>query len=87
MPIDMVDFWSRETMGVAVKPYNCETDKLSLIERKEAEVIEDSCQKISNHWLVPYPWERDLKELPNNKVQAGSNRAPPFKNTRTCSCL
>ena len=57
-------------MGVAVKPCNCETDKLSPIERKEAKVIEDSCQKIGNQWLVPYPWKRDPKELPNNKVQA-----------------
>ena len=69
-PIDMADFWSTETMGVAVKPCNCETDKLSPIERKEAKVIEDSCQKIGNQWLVPYPWKRDPKELPDNKVQA-----------------
>ena len=69
-PIDMADFWSTETMGVAVKPCSCETDKLSPIERKEAKVIEDSCQKIGNQWLVPYPWKRDPKELPDNKVQA-----------------
>lgn len=55
---------------MAVKPCNCETDKLSPIERKEAKVIEDSCQKIGNQWLVPYPWKRDQKELPDNKVQA-----------------
>ena len=69
-PINMADFWSTETMGVAVKPCNCETDKLSPIERKEAKVIEDSCQKIGNQWLVPYPWKRDPKELPKNEVQA-----------------
>ena len=57
-------------MGVAVKPCNCETDKLSPIERKEVEVIEDSCQKIGNQWLVLYPWKWDPKELSNNKVQA-----------------
>ena len=57
VPINMVDFWSTETMGVAVKPCNCETDKLSPIERKEVEVIEDSCQKIGNQWLVLYPWK------------------------------
>ena len=55
---------------MAVKPCNCETDKLSPIERKKAKVIEDSCQKIGNQWLVPYPWKRDPKELPKNEVQA-----------------
>ena len=69
-PINMADFWSTETMRVAVKPFNCETNKLSPIEQKEAKVIEDSCQKIVNQWLITDPWKRDPKELPNNKVQA-----------------
>ena len=33
-------------------------------------IIEDSCKKIGNQWLIPYPWKRDPKELPNNEVQA-----------------
>ena len=35
----------------------------------EKKVIEDSCQKIGNQRIVPYPWKRDPKELPNNKAQ------------------
>jgi len=35
-----------------------------------ATLIEDSCMKIGNQWLIPYPWKRDPKELPNNEVQA-----------------
>ena len=66
----MADFWSTETMGVVVKPCSCETDQLSAIERKEPKVIEDSWQKIGNQWLVPYPWKRDPKGLPDNKAQA-----------------
>ena len=69
-PIDMTDFWRTETMGVAAKPGECEANKLSPVERKELKIIEDSCQKIGHQWLIPYPWKRDPKELPNNKVQA-----------------
>ena len=69
-PIDMTGFWTTETMGVAAKPCECEADKLSPVERKEMEIIEDSFQKIGHQWLIPYPWKRDPKELPNNEVQA-----------------
>lgn len=57
-------------MGVSVKPCNCHTEKLSQIERKEAKIIEDSCEKVDNQWLIPHPWKRNPRELPDNKVQA-----------------
>ncbi|XP_068723496.1 uncharacterized protein [Montipora capricornis] len=69
-PIDMTDFWTTETMGVAAKPCECEADKLSPVERRELKIIEDSCQRIGHQWLIPYPWKRDPKELPNNEAQA-----------------
>ena len=69
-PIDMTDFWTTETMGVAAKPCECEADKLSPVERRELKIIEDSCQKTGHQWLIPYPWKRDPKEMPNNEVQA-----------------
>ena len=47
-PIDMTDFWTTETMGVAAKPCECEADKLSPVERRELKIIEDSCQKIGH---------------------------------------
>ena len=68
-PIDMTDFWTTETMGVAAKPCECDADKLSAVERKELKIIEDSCQKIGRQWPIPHPWKRDPKELPNNEVQ------------------
>ena len=43
VPIDMIDFWSMESMGLAVKSFNCQTDKLSSIEQRKANVIQDSC--------------------------------------------
>ena len=69
-PVDLTDFWTTETMGVAVKPCCCEVGKLSQVERAEGKLIEDSCQKIGNRWLIPYPWKEDPKHLPDNKEQA-----------------
>ena len=57
-------------MGVEVKPCVCEADKLSQIEREVAKIIKDSCEKVGDQWLMPYPWKRDPKSLPDNKVQA-----------------
>ena len=38
-PVDLSDFWKTESMGVEVKPCVCEADKLSQVEREEAEII------------------------------------------------
>ena len=69
-PVDITDFWKTESMGVDVRPCVCEADRLSQIEREEAKIIEDSCEKVGEQWLIPYPWKRDPKSLPDNKVQA-----------------
>ena len=69
-PVDITDFWKTESMGIDVKPCVCEVDKLSQIEREEAKIIEDSCEKVGDQWLMPYLWKRDPKSLPDNKVQA-----------------
>ena len=53
-PVDMTEFWSTESMGVSVKPCFCEPENLSPIERKEAKVIEDSCEKLNGQWLISY---------------------------------
>ena len=57
-------------MGVDVRPCVCEADKLSQIEGEEAKIIEDSCEKVGDQLLIPYPLKRDPKSLPDNKVQA-----------------
>ena len=69
-PVDLTNFWTTESMGVSVNPCSCDAEELSPIERKEAKIIEDSCRKVDNQWLIPYPWKRDPRELPNNKAQA-----------------
>lgn len=43
VPIDMIDFWSTESMRLAVKSFNCQTDKLSSIEQRKTNFIQDSC--------------------------------------------
>ena len=58
-------------MGVEVKPcFFCEADKLSLVEREEKLMIEQSATKIGNQWMIPFPWKKDPNLLPDNKVQA-----------------
>ena len=57
-------------MGVEVKPCVCDADKLAQMEREEAEIIFESCQKRDNQWMVPYPWKKDPTLLPNNKSLA-----------------
>ncbi|XP_028415610.1 uncharacterized protein LOC114538968 [Dendronephthya gigantea] len=69
-PIDMSDFWTTESMGVEGKTCSCESKKLSPVEAYEAKIIEESCQKIGKQWLIPYPWVKDAKELPDNQSQA-----------------
>ena len=39
-PVDMTDFWTTETMGVAAKPCGCGVEKLSPVERREVNVID-----------------------------------------------
>ena len=57
-------------MGVQVESCLCEQDKLSQVEREEKILIEKSCKKVGNKWLIPYPWKRDPKQLPDNRPQA-----------------
>ncbi|XP_028412195.1 uncharacterized protein LOC114535018 [Dendronephthya gigantea] len=69
-PIEMNEFWSTESMGVEIKPCLCDGEKMSRVEREEAKIIEESCKKSGNRWIVPYQWKHDPAMLPNNKQQA-----------------
>ena len=69
-PVDLSDFWMTKSMGVTVKPCTCEADKLSQSEREEKQAIEETAQRVGNQWMIPYPWKRDPKDLPDNKSQA-----------------
>ena len=44
-PVDIPDFWRTEVMGVEAKPCLCDANKLTLMEREEAEIISESCAK------------------------------------------
>ena len=69
-PVEMNEFWSTESMGVEIKPCTCEAEKLTQVEREEGKIIEDSCKKSGNQWIIPYPWKRDPSLLPDNRQQA-----------------
>ena len=56
--------------GVEIKPCTYEAEKLTQVEREEGKIIEDSCKKSGNQWIIPYPWKRDPSLLPDNRQQA-----------------
>ncbi len=66
----MNEFWSTESMGVEIQPCLREAEKLSQAERQEAKLIEESCIKSGNQWIIPHPWKRDPSLLLDNKEQA-----------------
>lgn len=68
-PVYLTDFWKTEAMGVEVKPCICDADKLSQIEREEAEIISRSCKKIGDQRLVPYPRKKNPKLLSDNMAR------------------
>ena len=69
-PVDISDFWTTEAMGVAVKPCICSASKLTKSEREESRIIQSSCKKVGDQWMISYPWKTDPKNLPDNRLQA-----------------
>ena len=69
-PVDMTDFWTTEAMGVSPKSCGCNPEKLSPIEQLEKKIIENSCERVGNQWMVGYPWKKDRNLLPDNRSQA-----------------
>ena len=69
-PVDMTDFWTTEAMGVSPKSCGCNPEKLSPIEQLEKKIIENSCERVGNQWMVVYPWKKDRNLLPDNLSQA-----------------
>ena len=53
-----------------MRPCICDADKLSQIEREEVEIVSSSCKKVGDQWLVPYPWKKNPRLLPDNKAVA-----------------
>ena len=68
-PVDLTEFWKTESMGVSVSPCTCKATEMSLQERAEMKMIEESCQLQGDKWIMQYPWKRDPSCLPNNYVQ------------------
>ena len=69
-PVDLSKFWTMKAMGVAVKPCICSADKLTQLEREETRIIQSSCKKMGNEWMIPYPCKADPKLLFDNRSQA-----------------
>nr|XP_054757158.1 uncharacterized protein LOC129263265 [Lytechinus pictus] len=69
-PIDLRELWTTESMGVCHSPDNCQLSGLSRQEADECKLISDSCKKVGNQWLVPYPCCKDPSQLPDNRTKA-----------------
>ena len=69
-PVDLSKFWTMKAMGVAVKPCICSADKLTQLAREEVRIIQSSCKKMGNEWMIPYPCKADPKLLFDNRSQA-----------------
>ncbi|KAJ8036637.1 hypothetical protein HOLleu_20672 [Holothuria leucospilota] len=69
-PVDLTDFWTSESMGVNPSSCECKPNRSSKLEADEGKIISDSCEKVGTQWLIPYPWRKDAKLLPDNRSQA-----------------
>ena len=70
MPVLLTDYRTTESMGVGVKSFRCEPDKLSQVEFEEKLMTEKLCKKAGNKWLVRYPLKKNPNKLPDNRSQA-----------------
>ena len=68
-PIDLIEFWKTESMGVAVSPCTCEVAKMSPEEAVKLKLIEESSKLQGSKWIIKYPWKRDPNCLPDNYSQ------------------
>ena len=89
-PIDMTDFWTTETMGVAAKPCECDADKLSAVERKELKIIEDSCQRLDASGQYRIHGNETRRNCPTMKyklIRKSKQLRAACQNTGACSRL
>ena len=54
-PVKLTNFWTTESIGVEGKSCPCEPGELGQTECEEKLIIEKSCKKVGNQWLIPYP--------------------------------
>jgi hypothetical protein len=57
--VDMTDFWTTEAMGVTTESCKCNPEKLSPTELREKKIIEDSCERVGNQWMVSFYLSRE----------------------------
>ena len=64
-PVDLTDFWKTDSMGVSLSPCTCEGSRLSVQEREEMKIIEESAKLQDNKWIMKCTWKKDPSRLPN----------------------
>ncbi|XP_033110688.1 uncharacterized protein LOC117111808 [Anneissia japonica] len=66
--VDLTEFWTTESMGVNLK--TCECKPRDIDEELEGKLIQESCMKVGEQWLIPYPWAQGPTGLMDNRYQA-----------------
>ena len=63
--VDLTDFWKTDSMGVSLSSCTCEASRLSVQEREEMRIIEESAKLQDNKWIMKCTWKKDPSRLPN----------------------
>ena len=72
-PIYMTDFWTTETMGVSAKLCECEIDKLSPIERREAKLSKNPAKRSETNGSYHTPGKEILDQYLTTKDKPKGN--------------
>lgn len=64
-PVDLPDFWKTDSMGVSLSPCTCEASRLSVQEREEMKITEESAKLQENKWIMKCTWKKDPSRLSN----------------------
>ncbi|XP_046365361.2 uncharacterized protein LOC124141399 [Haliotis rufescens] len=62
--------YDMETIGVQASHCTCPRDILSEDDRNALALMESTCQKQGDRYVIGLPWKRDKSELPNNYALA-----------------
>ena len=68
--IDIEKFYDFETLGVQAANCSCPKIAMSLDDKKAMNLMENSCKRVDNRYVIGLPWKKDKTLLPDNRVLA-----------------
>ncbi|XP_028395734.1 uncharacterized protein LOC114519762 [Dendronephthya gigantea] len=64
--IDMEKFYQFETLGIQASNCSCPKSILSLDDKRAIKLMEQSCKRDDNRYVIGLPWKKDKNLLPDN---------------------